>query len=69
MYKGLNCMEFEYKSLLSANSLVIIATILLTLIVIITIFYVWNKLRKISVNPDAFENLESKFNELGQMAY
>ena len=62
-------MEFEYKSLLSVNALVIMVTILLTLVVICTIFYVWNKLRKISVNPDAFENLESKVNELGQMAY
>lgn len=68
-YKGTTCSEFEYKSLLSVNALVIFATVLLTLIVICTIFYVWNKLRKISVNPDAFENLESKFNELGQMAY
>ena len=27
------------------------------------------KLRKINVNPDAFDSLDSKFNQLGQMTY
>lgn len=62
-------MTFKYKSLLSVNTLVIILTVVVTLVVILTILYVWNKLRKISVNPDAFDSLENKFNELGQMAY
>lgn len=68
-YSGEDCMTFQYKSLLSINTLVIAVTIVLTLITICTIFFVWNKLRKINVNPDAFENLENKFNELGQMTY
>ena len=69
-YTGADCTVFQYKSLLSMNTLVIVLTIVLTLVTISTIFYVWNKLRKINVNPDAaFENLENKFNELGQMAY
>ena len=68
-YSGADCMTFKYKSLLSVNTLVIILTVVVTLVVILTILYVWNKLRKISVNPDAFDSLENKFNELGQMAY
>lgn len=68
-YTGTDCQKFHYKSLLSADALVIALTVILTAVVICTIFFVWNKLRKISVNPDAFDNLESKFNELGQMTY
>lgn len=68
-YSGVDCMTFKYKSLLSVNTLVIVLTVIVTVVVILTILYVWNKLRKISVNPDAFDSLENKFNELGQMAY
>ena len=68
-YSGTDCTTFQYKSLLSVNTLVMLLTIVIALVTICTIFFVWNKLRKINVNPDAFENLENKFNELGQMAY
>lgn len=68
-YSGANCETFHYKSLLSVNTLIIVLTVVITIVVIWTILYVWNKLRKLNVNPDAFDSLESKFNELGQMAY
>ena len=68
-YTGVDCMAFKYKSLLSVDALIIAVTVVVAIVVIYTILYVWNKLRKISVNPDAFDSLENKFNELGQMAY
>ena len=68
-YTGVDCMTFKYKSLLSVDALIIAVTVIVAVVVIYTILYVWNKLRKISVNPDAFDSLENKFNELGQMAY
>ena len=69
--KMLSCLRYNLKKLLASpvTYLVIVLTIIITLVTICTIFFVWNKLRKINVNPDAFENLENKFNELGQMAY
>ncbi|KAK8809487.1 hypothetical protein WA158_000430 [Blastocystis sp. Blastoise] len=64
---GESCNMIIEVDLMDINTWAIIITILLSLIVIITVISVYLKLRKINVDPDAFENLETKFNELGQM--
>ncbi|KAK8809779.1 hypothetical protein WA158_000722 [Blastocystis sp. Blastoise] len=64
---GESCNMIIEVDLMDINTWAILITILLSLIVIITVISVYLKLRKINVDPDAFENLETKFNELGQM--
>ncbi|KNB44173.1 hypothetical protein JH06_1902 [Blastocystis sp. subtype 4] len=54
---------------LSMTNYVMIVDIVAVIVVVITIIYLGCKLRKIRLDPDADVSLDTKFNELGSIAY
>ena len=66
---GTDCGMIIEVNFFDINVWAIIITFILAVIVIVTVICFYAKLRKINVNPDAFDSLDSKFNQLGQMTY
>jgi len=69
-YEGSNCQSHSSSSSGGVNgeTIALVFVCLLLALVIALLAYMWNKLRRLQLDPDAYSQLGNKFNELGQVS-